>query len=129
MSDIQIPFKYQSFQPFKYGQVRYSDRHYILSIMFSGKVISGWKVSEGSEWTLIGKKSPQLPQMFYPVEDKELTIKKGDIIAARCTMVSPDTNKPGYGIVPLRAKRVGEFIEIRHKKNSPTCILSTLGCL
>ena len=68
-------------------------------MMFSGKVISGWKVSEGSEWTLIGKKSPQLPQMFYPVEDKELTIKKGDIIAARCTMVSPDTNKPGYGIV------------------------------
>ena len=31
--------------------------------------------------------------------------------------------------IPLRAKWVGEFIEIRHKKISPTCILSTLGCL
>ena len=28
--------------------------------------------------------------------------------------------------IPLRAKRVGEFIEIRHKKISPTRILSTL---
>ena len=32
-------------------------------------------------------------------------------------------------IIPLRAKRVGEFIEIRHNKISPTRILSTLGCL
>ena len=32
-------------------------------------------------------------------------------------------------IIPLRAKRVGEFIETRHKKISPTRILSTLGCL
>jgi hypothetical protein len=32
-------------------------------------------------------------------------------------------------IFPLQAKRVGEFIEIRHKKISPTLILSTLECL
>ena len=32
-------------------------------------------------------------------------------------------------IISLRAKRVGDFIEIRHKKISPTCILSSLGCL
>ena len=32
-------------------------------------------------------------------------------------------------IIPLRAKRVGEFIEIRHKKISPTRMLATLGCL
>ena len=31
--------------------------------------------------------------------------------------------------IHLQAKRVGELIEIRHKKKSPTCILSTLGCL
>ena len=30
------------------------------------------------------------------------------------------------GIIPLRAKQVGEFIEIRHKKISPIRILSTL---
>ena len=32
-------------------------------------------------------------------------------------------------IIPLQAMRVGEFIEIRHKKISPISILSTLGCL
>ena len=31
--------------------------------------------------------------------------------------------------IPLRAKRVGQFIEIRHKNISPTHILNTLGCL
>ena len=34
-----------------------------------------------------------------------------------------------YHIIPLRAKRIGEIIEIRHKKISLTRILSTLGCL
>ena len=29
-------------------------------------------------------------------------------------------------VIPLRAKRVGEFTEIRHNKISPTGILSTL---
>ena len=32
-------------------------------------------------------------------------------------------------IFPLRAKQVGEFIEIRHKNISPTRILSTHECL
>ena len=32
-------------------------------------------------------------------------------------------------IIPLRAERVGEFIEIRHKNISPTRILGTLECL
>ena len=32
-------------------------------------------------------------------------------------------------LIPLQAKQVGEFIEVRHKKISPTCILSTFGCL
>ena len=31
--------------------------------------------------------------------------------------------------IPLRAKQVGEFIKIRHKKISPTRILKTLECL
>merc|ERR1712127_830944 len=53
-----------------------------------GRVVSGWKVSPNMEWNLIGKKDPQLPQMFYPVEDKAMTITGGDTLAARCTMVS-----------------------------------------
>lgn len=56
-----------------------------------GKVVSGWRVTqEGREnkWDLIGKKSPQDPQLFYPVHDESITLKKNDIVAARCTMVN-----------------------------------------
>lgn len=50
-----------------------------------GKVVSGYRVREG-KWTEIGRRSPQKPQMFYPVKDSTLDIRRGDIIAARCTM-------------------------------------------
>ncbi|KAK4322507.1 hypothetical protein Pmani_006732 [Petrolisthes manimaculis] len=55
-----------------------------------GRVVSGYKVSrEGSfdRWELIGKKDPQLPQMFYPVAN-DLVLRRGDKVAARCTMQS-----------------------------------------
>ncbi|XP_069941434.1 peptidylglycine alpha-hydroxylating monooxygenase isoform X1 [Cherax quadricarinatus] len=55
-----------------------------------GRVVSGYKVSRKGyfdQWELIGKKDPQLPQMFYPIE-KDLILKKGDTVAARCTMES-----------------------------------------
>ncbi|KAI9557290.1 hypothetical protein GHT06_017115 [Daphnia sinensis] len=55
-----------------------------------GRVVSGYKVSRVNrrdEWKLIGKQDPQLPQMFYPVANN-LTLSKGDTVAARCTMVS-----------------------------------------
>lgn len=56
-----------------------------------GKVVSGFRVRNDSgenHWTLLGKKDPLLPEMFYPVVDTDITIKKGDILAARCTMKS-----------------------------------------
>eukprot|EP00096_Caligus_rogercresseyi_P010269 TRINITY_DN3684_c0_g1_i1.p1 TRINITY_DN3684_c0_g1~~TRINITY_DN3684_c0_g1_i1.p1 ORF type:complete len:342 (+),score=77.47 TRINITY_DN3684_c0_g1_i1:37-1062(+) len=55
-----------------------------------GRIVSGWKVSPYRNWTwsLIGKKSPQVAQMFYPVEDPNMTITADDILAARCTMVN-----------------------------------------
>jgi len=53
-----------------------------------GRVVSGWRVSPGMQWSLIGKKDPQLPQMFYPIADPHMTMTGGDTIAARCTMVS-----------------------------------------
>jgi len=59
-----------------------------------GKVVSGYRV-RGSQWTLIGKRDPQLPQMFYPVENKEIVIEKGDTLAARCHMVN-DENRDVY---------------------------------
>ncbi|XP_046662518.1 peptidylglycine alpha-hydroxylating monooxygenase-like [Homalodisca vitripennis] len=56
-----------------------------------GKVVSGYLVTTDSRgrhhWTLIGKKDPLLPQMFYPVAN-QVSISEGDILAARCTMVS-----------------------------------------
>ncbi|ODM90245.1 Peptidylglycine alpha-hydroxylating monooxygenase [Orchesella cincta] len=56
-----------------------------------GKVISGYRVRVNEpgncKWSLIGKKNPQLPQMFYPVE-QSVPVKNGDILAARCTMES-----------------------------------------
>lgn len=53
-----------------------------------GRVVSGWKVQGGNRWTLLGKEDPQLPQMFYPTADPNLTLAKGDTVAARCTMVN-----------------------------------------
>ncbi|KRX18907.1 putative peptidylglycine alpha-hydroxylating monooxygenase Y71G12B.4 [Trichinella nelsoni] len=50
-----------------------------------GIVVSGFKV-HGNRWDLIGKKSPKEPQMFYPVNNTDMVIRKNDIVAARCTM-------------------------------------------
>uniref|UniRef100_A0A1W7RA03 peptidylglycine monooxygenase n=1 Tax=Hadrurus spadix TaxID=141984 RepID=A0A1W7RA03_9SCOR len=50
-----------------------------------GEVVAGY-VKKGKRWKRIGKHNPQEPQMFYPVEDKTLTIKHNDVVAARCTM-------------------------------------------
>ena len=56
-----------------------------------GKVVSGYKVRTDEKgvqsWTLLGKRNPLTPQMFYPVESYEPIIY-GDIVAARCTMES-----------------------------------------
>lgn len=49
-----------------------------------GEVVSLWRVRRdkyargADQWTLIGKKSPQAPQSFYPVEDPEMTLRYGD---------------------------------------------------
>jgi peptidylglycine monooxygenase len=55
-----------------------------LAIVNSGYVIKNDENGE-ENWTEIGKRSPQLPQMFYPVKN-DIEVRKGDILAARCTM-------------------------------------------
>jgi peptidylglycine monooxygenase len=54
-----------------------------------GLVNSGYVVKQNGgnreEWIEIGRRSPQLPQMFYPATNK-VSIRKGDVIATRCTM-------------------------------------------
>ena len=59
-----------------------------LFLFSEGKLVSGWRVQNYDTWKLIGKKDPQQPQMFYPVADPDLTLTKGDVVAARCTMVN-----------------------------------------
>lgn len=49
-----------------------------------GRVVAGYRVRDG-QWTEIGRKDPRLPQMFYNATNS-ITVKKGDILAARCTM-------------------------------------------
>ncbi|CAF0944718.1 unnamed protein product [Rotaria sordida] len=53
-----------------------------------GLVNSGYRVrgeGDDQEWTEIGRRSPQLPQMFYPIQS-DVPIKQGDYVAAACTM-------------------------------------------
>jgi len=52
----------------------------------NGKVVSGYVIRDG-QWKLIGKRNPQDPQMFYPVKN-DITVRKNDILAARCTMTN-----------------------------------------
>lgn len=56
-----------------------------------GKVVAGYKVHrdvDGKDhWTLLGKRDPLTPQMFYPTFTRE-PITYGDKLAARCTMKS-----------------------------------------
>lgn len=53
-----------------------------------GRVVSGWKVTADQTWTLLGKRDPQLPQMFEEIKDKSITLRYGDTLATRCTMVN-----------------------------------------
>ncbi|KAK9758882.1 Copper type II ascorbate-dependent monooxygenase, C-terminal domain [Popillia japonica] len=63
-----------------------------------GKVVSGYKVRRNQygidDWTLLGKRDPLTPQMFYPVANRD-PIYKGDVLAARCTMES-DRDRDTY---------------------------------
>lgn len=61
-----------------------------------GKVVSGFRVRDG-QWKEIGRKSPQEPQMFYNVTDPAMTVEKGDIVAARCTMVDEEDSPVNVG--------------------------------
>uniref|UniRef100_A0A6G1S598 Putative peptidylglycine alpha-hydroxylating monooxygenase Y71G12B.4 n=1 Tax=Aceria tosichella TaxID=561515 RepID=A0A6G1S598_9ACAR len=52
-----------------------------------GTKVGGYRKPAGSynnELELIGEHNPQEPQMFYPVEDKSMTISRGDRIYAYC---------------------------------------------
>ena len=54
-----------------------------------GTAVTGWKVSPDGTWSLIGRRDPQLPEIFAPVANQSMVLRKGDVIAARCTMNNP----------------------------------------
>lgn len=61
-----------------------------------GRVVSGYRVTKDEtgedHWSLLGKRDPLTPQMFYPIFDNT-PIKYGDRLAARCTMDSSNRNR------------------------------------
>ncbi|XP_051794330.1 peptidyl-glycine alpha-amidating monooxygenase A isoform X2 [Acanthochromis polyacanthus] len=59
-----------------------------------GKVVSGYRIRDG-KWSLIGRQSPQLPQAFYPA-NKEVDVKYGDTIAARCMFTGEGRTSKTY---------------------------------
>ncbi|XP_073333624.1 peptidyl-glycine alpha-amidating monooxygenase B isoform X2 [Pagrus major] len=59
-----------------------------------GKVVSGYRIRDG-KWSLIGRQSPQLPQAFYPA-NKEVNVKYGDTVAARCVFTGEGRNSKTY---------------------------------
>jgi len=61
-----------------------------------GEVVSGYAVQNG-KWKLIGKRNPQDPQMFYPVNNTNLVLRKNDILAARCTMTNKSDREISIG--------------------------------
>lgn len=55
-----------------------------LALVNSGYLVKNDEKGQQT-WTEIGRRSPQLPQMFYPASN-DVVVRKGDILAARCTM-------------------------------------------
>jgi len=61
-----------------------------------GTVISGYKYdTSANEMTEIARGNPQWPQAFFPVT-KNLTLKPGDFLVARCTYNTTDNPLTTY---------------------------------
>lgn len=120
-----VPFAYRT-HTHKLGKINHAHvndvQHKLnfASPCLTGKVVSGYKVTTDSNgkntWTLLGRRDPNTPQMFYPIESN-VTVKYGDSLvffnhakfkrnfgakihlqAARCTMASDRdfTTQIGY---------------------------------
>lgn len=74
--------KFQNWDtPFCLSAMKWTVVYYLLNIIIAGKVVSGYKVYRDSDgvdhWTLLGRRNPLTPQMFYPVFNKD-PISYGD---------------------------------------------------
>jgi len=66
-------------------------------VVNSGYVVKTDPLTLEQEWIEIGRRSPQLPQMFFPATNKNVKINKGDILAARCTMFNFENKTVSVG--------------------------------
>jgi len=71
-----------------------------LGLLNSGYLVRNDPIigDAAQSWIEIGRRSPQLPQMFNPVRGN-LTIKKGDTIASRCTIENNQNHRVYIGLV------------------------------
>ncbi|XP_033634799.1 peptidylglycine alpha-hydroxylating monooxygenase-like [Asterias rubens] len=87
-----------------------------------GEVVSGYRI-RNDEWEEIGKRSPQLPQMFYPVSNPDFTVEKGDTLAMRCTFES-DRNTDTF-IGPTTNDEMCNFYMMYYTKHEPLPVSDT----
>ncbi len=73
-----------------------------LGVVNSGYVIKTDPITQEQEWIELGRRSPQLPQMFYPVTNQGIQINKGDVLAARCTMYNFKDHKVSIGYQEIK---------------------------
>jgi peptidylglycine monooxygenase len=66
-----------------------------------GEKVSGWVVSEdeigNDQWSLLGERSPQNPQIFEEVKNSSMVIKQGQVLASRCSIKNNEDHKIEIG--------------------------------
>lgn len=74
---------------------RYRVHTHKLGTKVIGAKLDGQRNSKNNR--IIGSEDPQKPQMFYPVKEKDLVIRKGDTIYARCDFNNNKTHTVKIG--------------------------------
>jgi len=96
-----------------------------------GIEVSGYSIvtDDGNnyDWQLIGKKNPQLPQYFYPVENKDLSIKKGNLLAVRCVMKNNENRTIYFGLAHKDEMCV--FYIMYYVNDTCTTLPTSIACI
>lgn len=84
--------------PFRYRVHTHKLGTKVLGAKLSGNQSnSGNKYGSSRDDRIIGVGDPQKPQMFYPVKEKDLLLKKGDSVYARCEFNNNKTHIVNIG--------------------------------
>ena len=114
----------------------------IISKALNSRCLKNYKsplIGSGGFWTTIRMKSSsgatytrETRLIIGKLSEEHQSAKSQNIWQPWILMLKQKLNMFStffFKVIPLQAKRVGESIEIRPKKISPTRTLSTLGCL